>query len=77
MATSISLDWAKCHVVAKGAGWTRLVNVPEHLVIIAIARLMQLGAKHITEVESGTISFRAGSTVCTHLVNVFPCCPLA
>lgn len=77
MASSISLAWAGCHVRVTGGGWSALYGVPEQHCSGAAARLLALGASSATVVQPGVIRFRAGASVCSHLVAVFPSCPLA
>jgi hypothetical protein len=76
MVSSISLSWSACHVVAGHGGWTRLVGVPQGSLGCAALRLQALGASSVTILPSGAIRFRAGASICQHLVAVFPTCPL-
>jgi hypothetical protein len=77
MSSSISLSWSHCHVVARNGGWSRLVNVPVEQAEKACTRLVELGASSASVIEPDIIQFKAGASVCSHLVSIFPCCPVA
>jgi hypothetical protein len=76
MSSSISIAWSKCHVVARGGGWSQLTGVPEHLAELTVTRLVELGASAASVVEPSVVQFKAGVRICSYLVEVFPCCPL-
>jgi hypothetical protein len=77
MPSSISFAWSRCHIVVRGGGWSQLVGVPEHLAERTVIRLLELGASSASVIEPCVVQFKAYASVCEHLVQVFPCCPLS
>jgi hypothetical protein len=56
MTPQLESAWSKCEFQRRGAGWYRLANVPVAASTV-IARLQQLGATKIREIEPQVIQF--------------------
>jgi hypothetical protein len=78
MASSVSLSWARAHVVCLGRGRYLLCGVPLSLSRAACTRLLQLGVTRARVVEAGVVGFRcpAGHPALLAVVGAFPTCPL-